>query len=204
MKHRRQPESMKRLYNWFHRYYGLVEGSIGPKVGRIISAHIAAIPGIEKKTAIEYACGSGMFTLRIAKLFRSVEGRDASIGMLERAKARAKSQNLAVNFREGDILRISEGAGSYDYAFVSFALHLFPAAEEKKILENLLKVARVAVMAVDHGKRWDPLTAIVEWMEGSYYDSFLRMDFRELAGEIGAAGFEERQEEGLSFLVFHK
>ncbi len=202
--HRRQPESMKRLYNWFYRYYGLVEGSIGPKVGRIISSRLAPIPGIEKMTAIEYACGSGVFTLQIAKLFRSVEGRDASIGMLERARNRAKSQNLEANFREGDILWISESAGSYDYAFVSFALHLFPPDDVKRILKNLLKVSRVAVMAVDHGRKWDPLTAAVEWMEGGYYDRFIRLDFAKMAMEIGAAGFEESQEEGLSFLAFYK
>ncbi len=204
MRHRRQPESMKHLYNWFHRYYGLVEGSVGPKVGRIISTHVAAIPGIEKKTAIEYACGSGMLTLQLARIFSSVEARDASIGMLERAKIRAKLQNLEVHFSEGDILRISESAGSYDYAFVSFALHLFPATEEKRILENLLRVARVAVMVVDHGREWNLPAAIVEWMEGSYYDRFIRLDFEKMAKEIGATGFLESQEDGLSFFAFYK
>jgi ubiquinone/menaquinone biosynthesis C-methylase UbiE len=204
MRHRRQPESMKRLYNWFHRYYGLVEGSVGPKVDRIISTHIASIPGIGTKTAIEYACGSGMLTLKLAEIFRSVDGRDASIGMLERARSRAKTQNRTAHFSEGDILRISESAGSFDYAFVSFALHLFPPAEEKRILENLLRVARVAVMVIDHGREWNPLTAFVEWMEGSYYDRFIKLNFGEMAKEIGAGGFLESQEDGLSFFAFYK
>jgi ubiquinone/menaquinone biosynthesis C-methylase UbiE len=204
MQHRRPPESMKRLYNGFYRYYGLVEGSVGPKVERIISAHIAGLPGIEQKTAIEYACGSGMLALRLAKVFRSVDGRDASIGMLERARSKAKAQNRPVHFSEGDILRISESAESFDYAFVSFALHLFSASEEKRILENLLGVARVAVMVIDHGRKWNPLTAFVEWVEGSYYDRFITLDFGKIAKEIGAGGFLESQEEGLSFFAFYK
>jgi ubiquinone/menaquinone biosynthesis C-methylase UbiE len=204
MRHRRQSESMKQLYNWFHRYYGLVEGLVGPKVEKIVSTRIAAIPGIETKTAIEYACGSGMLTLNLAKVFRSVDGRDVSIGMLERARKKANAQNRTVQFSEGDILRIAESAGSFDYVFVSFALHLFSPAEEKKILENLLIVARVAVMVIDHGREWNPLTAFVEWMEGSYYDRFIRLNFGEMAKEIGAGGFMESQEEGLSFFAFYK
>ncbi len=75
---RRSSESMRRFYNWFFRFYPMVERSVGPIVEEIIAARVSGLPETGRQTAIEYACGSGSLSLVLARHFRAVEGRDLS------------------------------------------------------------------------------------------------------------------------------
>lgn len=200
--HRRSAESMTGLYDWFHRHYGAIEKSLGPTLARVVDDAVAPLPGIARKSAIEYACGSGLLTLQLARLFATVRGRDASKGMLSRARTRAADAVISIEFAEGNILSPAEAPKSYDYVFVSFALHLFKPGEAVAILRQLLAVAREAVIIIDHGRRWDLLTAIVEWIEGGYYDQFIRTDFQAVARAIGARGLDERQIADCTYLAF--
>jgi ubiquinone/menaquinone biosynthesis C-methylase UbiE len=195
---------MRRLYNRIHKYYGAVERTLGPKIDVIIRTKITQIPHVSEYTALEYACGSGLLTLKLAPHFKSVTGRDLSSGMLARAAERAEGVIGNVSFREGDICSIDETDGSYDYVFVSFALHLFPPVQEKEILQNLLSVSRKGVIIIDHGRRWSMKTAFVEWLEGSYYDRFIKTDFSAMADAIGCSSFDETDIEDCLLMTFEK
>lgn len=199
---RRSTHAMKRLYNKIFRFYGYFEKTLDPKIDAIVKKRIEIIPNISSQTAIEYACGSGLLSLKLAPLFKSVTSRDLSVKMLERAKERAKRTGCFVQFSEGNILSINEHEKSYDYAFVSCALHLFSPSIEEDILKNLCKIARKAVIIIDHGKKWKAGTAVVEWFEGSYYDKFIKTDFKAIAGRIGCKSFEEDQIEDFTVLLF--
>jgi ubiquinone/menaquinone biosynthesis C-methylase UbiE len=202
--HRRSVESMKRFYDWFHRHYWIIERGLEPRLGRIVAGTFAAIPGVRGKSALDYACGSGLLTVPLARLFRAVEGHDLSEGMLSRAARRASAAGVRISFGRGNILEPEEPEGSFDYVFVSFALHLFSPADMARILRRLLLIARNAVVVIDHGRRWNPLTALVEWLEGSHYDQYVRTDFAAMAREIGAVSFEEREIEGCSVMAFYR
>jgi len=202
--HRRSVESMKHAYNnRIFRMYGIIERSNGPKLDIVIREKIARIPGISTSTALDYACGSGLLSLKLLPLFKSVTGRDLSIAMLERAKGRAKKMGCVMNFLEGNILAIDEQEKSYDYVFVSFALHLFPPVQEEEILKKLYKVARKSVIIIDHGKKWNLGVAIIEWLEGGYYDKFIKLDFNSIARKLGCEQFEEAQIADCTVLFFH-
>lgn len=207
--YRRDHESMKRLYNWFYRRYGSIEEKLGKRVDEILDSTVRNIPDLNRKTALEYACGSGMLTLRLASLFKSVDGRDFSDGMLGRARMRAEEAGVSVNFMQGNILDIDEAENSYDYVFISFALHLFPLEKQLEILKKLYHVAREAVIIIDHGKKWKLSVAIMEWMEGGYYDKFIKTDFSKVAEKIEVKKFEEKQflfEDSMSccYMAFNK
>lgn len=199
---------MKRLYNWFCLFYSGIEKDLSPKVEKIVASNVATIPGVRNATALEYACGTGMLTFKLAKIFSSVDARDASTGMLGRAIKMAAEEKISINFKEGNILEPAEKPDSYDYAFVSFALHLFSPKQEARILKTLLSIARNAVIIIDHGKKWSLSAAIVEWLEGGYYDTFIKTDFSRVAEDIGARKFEEKQigfdSSNFSYLVFYK
>jgi ubiquinone/menaquinone biosynthesis C-methylase UbiE len=202
--HRRSPQSMRAFYNWFSRFYPMVEKNLGPILEDVARERIASFPETKRQTAIDYACGSGMLSLILGRYFRAVEGRDASEGMLSRAEARAREAGLPIVFRRGDLLAIEEPAGSFDRVFMSFALHLFSPEQIPLILRRLLDVARESVMIVDHTRQWDAFTAFQEWIEGSYYGKFIRMDFRAIAGQIGAARYEEWNTKKATVLLFGK
>jgi ubiquinone/menaquinone biosynthesis C-methylase UbiE len=201
---RRSQQSMKKLYNWFYALYGIIEKSLSSTIAEAAQSEIQSIPDAAKKSAIEYACGSGLLSLHLARHFKTVEARDLSSGMLERAEKRAKAAGLTVHFSEGNILDIQEKDSSYDWAFVSFALHLFSPVQEKEIVQRLLALSRNGVMIIDHGKRWNPLSAFVEWLEGSYYDAFIKINFSKIAKEIGASRFEEKKINTSSVMIFYK
>ncbi len=96
-----------------------------------------------------------------------------------------------------------EPPGSYDYVFVSFALHLFSPEKEAAILRSLLRIARIAVVIIDHGMKWEPFTALIEWIEGSCYDKFIGLDFNSIGKQIGAV-VEEKQVYDCTVLIFRK
>ncbi len=204
LEHRRPLQSMRKFYNWFYKYYGGIERTLGEPLEEVVSLKIKNIPGASGKTVLEYACGSGLLSLRLAGIFKSVDGRDLSSGMIGRAKMRAEEAGLKINFKEGNILEPDEAAQSYDYVFISFALHLFDTETEKIILKNMLEISREALIIIDHGKNWKILPAFIEWIEGSYYDRFIKTDFIGIAKEIGAAGFEEAQIADCTYMIFIK
>jgi ubiquinone/menaquinone biosynthesis C-methylase UbiE len=195
---------MKQMYNRIYRFYGRVESALDLKVEVIMLQKIAFLPDASGSTALEYACGSGLLSLKLAKYFKSVTSRDLSSGMLTRAQERAKRAGVVVDFSEGNILDISEQPKSYDYVFVSFALHLFAPDIQKGILAKLRSVARKAVIIIDHGRKWKLSAALVEWFEGGYYDKFIKQDFESIAREIGCRTFEEDQIEECTVMCFYQ
>ncbi len=195
---------MKRLYDRIYRYYGLFERGLDPLLDEVVAAKLKTLGDTSAMSALDYACGSGMWTLKIAPYFRSVIGRDQSAGMLSRAEGRARAAGLAVTFRAGNLLEVDEEEASVDWVFVVFALHLFSPETAIRILENLLRVARRGVMVVDHSRTWGIVNAFLEWMEGSYYDQFIRTDFAAVAREIGATTFEEAAIGDATVLTFGK
>jgi ubiquinone/menaquinone biosynthesis C-methylase UbiE len=202
LKHRRPPESMRRFYNWFCRHYNSMEKTMTPTITGAVDAHVATIPGVSGKTALEYACGTGFLTLQLARLFKTVTARDASTGMLGKARFRAARACLTVDFRDGDLLAIDEADNSADWCFISFALHLFSAADQEKILGRLLAVAREGVIIIDHTRKWEPLTAFVEWLEGSHYDIYVKTDFHAMANRLKVKSFTEISRKTCVVMIF--
>ena len=203
-KFRRSQHTMKRMYNHIAGFYGSIEKSLGPNLDSVVEEKISKIPDISKSAALEYCCGSGLFTLKTAPHFKSVTAKDQSTAMLERAKKRAKDAGITnITFDEGNVLEINEQPKSYDYVFISFALHLFPLEKEIEILKKLYSVAKKAVIIIDHNRKWGLPIAIVEWFEGSYYDKFIKTDFNEVARQIGCKSFNEEEIDECMVLTFY-
>jgi ubiquinone/menaquinone biosynthesis C-methylase UbiE len=190
--HHRSPASMRAFYDRIYRIYPMIERSIDPILAEVEERWISTIPDAVRQTALEYACGSGSLSLVLGRRFGSVEGRDASERMIERARTRAAAAGLTISFRTGDLLAVDEPPDSFDHVFVSFALHLFSPEQVPDILRRLLAVARESVVIVDHPRRWSLGTAFMEWLEGSWYAPFIRTDFGETARRIGARSFQEQ------------
>ena len=201
---RRSPSSMKRFYNRIFRYYSSVEKILYPVYDAIVEQKIAVIDDITRTSALDYACGAGALTLKLARHFDAVEGRDQSEAMLDMGRRKAENEGVSVQFREGNLLAIDEGNETVDWVFIGFALHLFPPETGIGILKKLLDVSRAGVIIIDHSRKWSMKDAFIEWLEGSYYDKFIKMDFQKAAEQIGAASFEETEIERAMVLTFGK
>lgn len=199
---RRSSLSMKRLYNRIAGIYKHVSGGLGEILDIVIEQKISKIPDISSSTALEYACGTGNLSLKLSPLFKTVSSRDISSKMLDVARERAGSSYKNLVFSEGDILNINENEKSYDYAFVSFALHLFPHETEVLIIRNLCRVARKGVFIIDHQRKWTLSEAIIEWIEGGYFDEFIKYDFKKIADTAGCRSFSEEPFKNCTLFTF--
>jgi ubiquinone/menaquinone biosynthesis C-methylase UbiE len=192
---------MRKMYNWFSRFYRKFN-LLSQILDEAVAAHVPLIPEVGSKTALEYACGIGFLTLPLASRFKSVTARDLSPVMLATAKERAAGANLTVDFKEGNLFEIDEKDKTYDWVFISFALHLFSPEHQERIIRRLLSIAREGVMIIDHTHRRDFITSLLEWLEGGYYDAYLKMDFRELAMRCNAREFDRDDREYCTVMTF--
>lgn len=188
---RRCATSMKKFYNWFHRFYNGVERYLDSILDQVLQQKIPELGNTKEQTALDFACGSGLLTLKLVPFFKTVVGKDQSQGMLQRAKKRACQSGVQVQFEEGNLLKIEDQAASVDWVFLSFALHLFEPKVQVQLIENLFRIAIKGVVIIDHSQNWRFRTAVIEWLEGSWYDQFVKMDFESIASQIGAAKFEQ-------------
>jgi demethylmenaquinone methyltransferase/2-methoxy-6-polyprenyl-1,4-benzoquinol methylase len=123
------------------------------------------------QSALDVACGSGRLTADLAA--RSAGGRvvglDFSPGML----ARARADNPALEFVEGDALRLPFGEGEFDAATIAFGLRNL--ADPRLGLAEMARVAR-RVVVLEFVK--PPATAF-----GALY----RFHLRQVLPRVGAA-----------------
>jgi ubiquinone/menaquinone biosynthesis C-methylase UbiE len=195
---------MKLFYDRYCCFYKYIEKILDALLDKIIENNIQVLQNTQSKTILEYGCGTGLLTLKLSPLFKTIHARDLSDGMINRAQERAIAFGINnVTFTIGNILEPDEALHSYDYVFLSFILHLFPPEVEIIILKKLLGIAKKAVIVIDHARKWELFSAIIEWIEGSYYDKFRKLDFREIGKQIGARKADE-DHSLLTVLIFWK
>jgi demethylmenaquinone methyltransferase / 2-methoxy-6-polyprenyl-1,4-benzoquinol methylase len=93
-------------------------------------------------SALDVACGSGKLTAELAKLSRGgrVVGLDFSLEML----ALARRAHPAIEFMEGDALKLPFPDSSFDAATIAFGLRNL--ADPVRGLQEMIRVARRAVV----------------------------------------------------------
>jgi ubiquinone/menaquinone biosynthesis C-methylase UbiE len=93
--------------------------------------------------ALDFGCGTGLLTLRLQSLVRSITGVDSSIGMLAVLEAKIKAQQLSnirtqhLDIEQGDIL-----TGAYDLVVSSMTMH--HVRNIKSLLAQLYRVTNPA------------------------------------------------------------
>lgn len=89
-------------------------------------------------SVLDLACGSGRFSIPIAKSGLNVSGLDLSKTMLTLAKDKAEKENLKIDFRLGDIRMFNFGK-KFDFIFCGFnsSQHLHEEKEYRSFLESV-------------------------------------------------------------------
>lgn len=105
----------------------------------IADALLKEISLTPEKDVLDFGCGTGLLTLRLSPLARSVTGVDSSTGMLDILKAKIEKNNIRnVQTRHLDLERGDELRGSYDLVISSMTLH--HVRETGPLLERLIEV----------------------------------------------------------------
>jgi len=97
----------------------------------------------------DLGCGTGQLTETVAPYVRQVLAVDASMDMLDAARARLDGATTNVEFRKGELESLPIGDGELDVAVLSLVLHYSPAPP--KALSEAARVIRPGgrVLVVD-------------------------------------------------------
>lgn len=101
---------------------------------------LAKALGNEKLDVLDVGCGTGVISLILAEMGHNVTGIDFSEGMVEKAKEKANSLNLHVEFKPGDAEDLQFDDASYDAVINRHLLWALPnpdraISEWKRVLK---------------------------------------------------------------------
>ena len=115
------------------RHYDAMNGATGSDVDFYVQQAKQ-----KNGSVLDLACGSGRFSIPIAKSGLNVSGLDLSRTMLNLAKEKAEKENLKIDFRIGDIRLFNLGK-KFDFIFCGFnsSQHLQEEKEYRSFLESV-------------------------------------------------------------------
>lgn len=144
---------------------------------------------------LDAGCGTGNFSLKLARMGCPVTGADISEKMLAVAREKAATEGLAANFLVMDAAALEFPDGSFDAA-VSMAAFEFISDREKALKEMLRVVKRGGVALVgtiNRDSSWGEMYAEAAKLENSVFRHARLMTASELAN-IGPREPEEVRE----------
>ncbi len=116
---------------------------------------------------LDVACGNGNAALAAARRFARVTGVDYVPSLLERARARAAADGLALDLRVGDAEALPFADGAFDVVLSTFGVMFTP--DQPRAARELLRVCR-------HGGR----IALASWTP----DGFIGKVFRTIGAHL--------------------
>jgi len=164
----------RKLSNWYNfqaRFYHLWRDDYDNPLIERVAAGLA--PAERPATVLDAGCGTGLFTIGLARLRKhwNVEGIDAAAGMLAVAARQARRFGLEnAVFRQGDVTALPHPTGTFDGIV---AAGLFPNLNEwSEALGELFRVlapgGRLAVVELDRNTMSATLRAFVRVMIFGY------------------------------------
>jgi 2-polyprenyl-3-methyl-5-hydroxy-6-metoxy-1,4-benzoquinol methylase len=152
----------------------------------IADAILKAVALDPSEDVMDFGCGTGLLTLRLHSLVRSMTGVDSSQGMLDVLNAKVGASNLAnVRTQHFDLDHGEELKGKYDVIISSMTFHHI--REIRPLLDHFYRVLTpagslcIADLDLDGGK-------FHESNEGVFHFGFDRASLRK---DFLAAGFED-------------
>lgn len=132
----------------FDRFYLKTDGDVVDDID-ITKAEVDLIlqllkPDVEDRI-LDLCCGHGRHSLELARRgFKNLDGLDKSHYLIQKAKARAKKENLPVRFREGNALRLPYAADSFNLVLImgnSFG-YFESKTQDLEVLKEVFRVLK--------------------------------------------------------------
>lgn len=148
---------------WMAGDFGLIAKSYEAGAAEFVG-RIGLVPGVR---VLDVACGTGNLTIPAARTGAIVTGVDIATNLLEQARSRALTGQLAVRFDEGDAERLPYPDGSFDVVISMFGVMFAPQPE--KAAAELYRVCRPGGRVV-----------LANWTPGG----FVGQMFKTIAGHV--------------------
>lgn len=93
-------------------------------------------------TVLDMGCGTGRFTIPLAKVARSVSGLDLSAAMLAQAREKAEKEGLAISFYEADMAHMPFENETFDAVTCMLALMHIPLEKRQSVFLEASRVLK--------------------------------------------------------------
>lgn len=123
------------MYNELSSYYD----DIFPANEQQLSFFKQTFQDLGVSRVLDLACGSGNYALEFARWGLSVVGIDSERTMIQLAREKARKENLAVDFRTGDMRNLEDIEGKFD-AVICIGNSLVHLLTERDILTALEQI----------------------------------------------------------------
>jgi ubiquinone/menaquinone biosynthesis C-methylase UbiE len=118
--------------------YDLIETVYNGKANARTTDYVASLMDKDDRV-LECACGTGMFSVKIAPRVRALTATDFSDGMLKKTRKKCrKLENIKVE--NGDITNLNYGDGQFDKAVAANVVHLLD--DPQKAIDELRRVVK--------------------------------------------------------------
>ena len=155
-----------------------------------------------KNTVLDIGCGTGGFTLELAKHSKHIVGIDISKKQISQAKIGLKNTELTnIEFRHVNAIKISEELNKqFDFAVFTFMLHEIDHVDRIALLTEIGKIAKSLIIMefnIPHPFNiWGIINRSIEFLAGrNHFRNFL--DFKRRGGInniLNEAGFQITEE----------
>ena len=126
------------FWNKISGVYDFVENIFNGKVNKEITQYVASLTD-GNDDVLECACGTGMFSLPIARRCRSLIATDFAVGMLAQAQKKCRHQPNVI-FKKADITSLGYADESFDRIVAANVIHLLD--DPRKAMDELWRVCR--------------------------------------------------------------
>ncbi len=161
------------VFDWIAPVYGLAFGHQRRHYRREIARLLAAGALEGRPEILDVGCGTGALCAAFADEGFAASGVDVSRRML--AVARRRTKGLGVPLSHADATGpLPFPDASFDVVVAAFVSHGMAREPRARLLAEMRRVARRAVLLYDYGMRRSRLVDLVEAAEGGHYFDYLR------------------------------
>ena len=168
---------IRRLFNRAAGVLTVFDGHLRREYARAL-ARIELPPG----EVLDLGTGTGNLAAALAARGHRVTGLDFS----ERSLARARRSCPGVRLVLADLFELDAVRDcSFDVVTLAYVLHGLPDELRRTVLGHAARIARQAVLVIDHAGRGAWYVRAIEFFEGPNYPSWIARPFAELLAETG-------------------
>jgi magnesium-protoporphyrin O-methyltransferase len=117
-----------------------------PGLARRFQATMDILGDVRGARILDAGCGSGIYSIYLARQGASVTGIDFSSSMLSLAERNARAENCEVRFLAGDFLELENEPG-YDHLLLIGVFDYVPKDRRKAYLDRAAVIARRKIVA---------------------------------------------------------
>ncbi|MBI5887069.1 MAG: methyltransferase domain-containing protein [Deltaproteobacteria bacterium] len=184
----------RRKIDWRPQAYDAwYETPLGRLSGRLEKELVFSLAGVKQaEAALDLGCGTGIYSIELAKRGMDVTGVDDSQEMLDRARIKAKAEGVRIRFLKADAMALPFPDASFDIVLSVAALCFMedPHAALMEMRRVLRPGGRVVIGSLNRWSLWALVRRVKGLFRETIYNRAVFTTPRELESALARAGFE--------------